>query len=632
MPSNAIDWGQPLQVLGRGSFGVVCKVQYNDSEMAAKRLDLTGNERARLSVEEMLREFKAMARICHPNVVKLYGVTVDDPTYVCLLMELANHGTLRDMLQNRRDEVLNSPLQQLRLSHDLVSGLAYLHERQPRPMLHHDLKSANVLLFSKAGNALPTAKLGDFGLATGISRTTYGEQSVTRLGGGTVTYEAPEAFDAQYFTASDVYSLAIIYWELLTADLPWHDDHARPYTRAQIMMRVVIRGERPPLPTTDRNEACAALRSIVQQAWAQLPEQRPTATHLREELRIELQRESRRQGIEHFPSFTFRRGALALAAALSSANAPSIASRGACSEEDACSTPTPAATDTSIVSTIDVFISLQAGDVDEEAAQLQRLLEARRLSVYMSTMQLSSSAPTDTVYAALQSARLVVLMASEAYGQRGAIGYGTYEQFQFVMEEGKTMYLIKMCEQWRAPQMRFHLGGRVLYQLWMPHTEMPPDLVSNILSKLAGLQAPQQLAVTASEPSQVRRATCQDGASLRSSMLSQQSSQDGSSYPLTGEDDLFDVFISLRFGEAAQEGQQLKAALEACGRSVFVCNQLAGVNLMDTIHAALVGMLLIFLRVSAFHSPALRARRLKARLHPRDEDVWHAHNHRLFDI
>jgi len=79
-----------------------------------------------------------------------------------------------------------------------------------------------VLLFSEGGRKLPTAKLGDFGLATGVSLTTYGEQSVTRVGGGTVTYEAPEAFDGQYSTASDVYSLAVIFWELLTADLPWH--------------------------------------------------------------------------------------------------------------------------------------------------------------------------------------------------------------------------------------------------------------------------------------------------------------------------------------------------------------------------------------------------------------------------
>ena len=75
-------------------------------------------------------------------------------------------------------------------------------------MLHHDLKSRNVLLCnaqstpvgssavgsSPDAEVLLTAKIGDFGLTTGISRTTYGESSTTRCGGGTLAYKAPETF------------------------------------------------------------------------------------------------------------------------------------------------------------------------------------------------------------------------------------------------------------------------------------------------------------------------------------------------------------------------------------------------------------------------------------------------------
>ena len=49
----------------------------------------------------------------------------------------------------------------------------------------------------------------------------------------------------------------------------------------------------------------------------------------------------------------------------------------------------------------------------------------------------------------------------------------------------------------------------------------------------------------------------------------------------------YDIFISLRFGEAGTEGALLKSAMERAGKRVFLCNMLAGENLMDTIYAAL---------------------------------------------
>lgn len=77
--------------------------------------------------------------------------------------------------------------------------MAHLHAHTPHPILHRDLKSANVMLNSDAARTAPVAKIGDFGPATGAGSgsTTAGHAlssvSATRHGGGTCAYKAPEA-------------------------------------------------------------------------------------------------------------------------------------------------------------------------------------------------------------------------------------------------------------------------------------------------------------------------------------------------------------------------------------------------------------------------------------------------------
>ena len=63
---------------------------------------------------------------------------------------------------------------QIWIAHDIASALAYCHAQTPQPLLHHDIKSANVLLYShnEAGVPRLTAKVADFGLAVGVSSAT----------------------------------------------------------------------------------------------------------------------------------------------------------------------------------------------------------------------------------------------------------------------------------------------------------------------------------------------------------------------------------------------------------------------------------------------------------------------------
>ena len=159
----------------------------------------------------------------HPNIVSIIGVVLDHSDWVCLLMELAELGSLRQLLDTSPDKVVGQAPVQLALALDVALGLAFLHAQEPKAVLHRDVKSANVLLFLKDG--LMMAKVADFGLASGLHGTSLAS-TVRGVGGltGTYAYMAPEAWDSAYSTRSDVYSFGLVLWELLTGERPWRKD------------------------------------------------------------------------------------------------------------------------------------------------------------------------------------------------------------------------------------------------------------------------------------------------------------------------------------------------------------------------------------------------------------------------
>ena len=146
--SSEIDWTKGREV-GRGAFGVVHDVPCMGLHIAAKRMDVTiGRQRAELE-RLLLREFRALHKVMHANVVRVLGVVVDDPSYVCLLTELATRGSLRLLLDSTPDGVVQQPTVQISLTNDMAIGMAYLHSLEP-PIIHHDIKPENVLSLSRS--------------------------------------------------------------------------------------------------------------------------------------------------------------------------------------------------------------------------------------------------------------------------------------------------------------------------------------------------------------------------------------------------------------------------------------------------------------------------------------------------
>lgn len=101
---------------------------------------------------------------------------------------------------------------QLLIMLDIAHGLQYLHLRKPS-VIHRDCKSSNILITSKG-----TAKIADFGLAK-VKQST---RSMVRSLVGTVNWQAPELWHAhpKYNHKVDVFSCALVYWEMLQWHLP----------------------------------------------------------------------------------------------------------------------------------------------------------------------------------------------------------------------------------------------------------------------------------------------------------------------------------------------------------------------------------------------------------------------------
>jgi hypothetical protein len=293
VPSSAI---VIVRVLSHeGSFGDVHLVRWRGVSMAFKTIRTGGSEAARDAVRGALKEARALNEAKHENVIRLEGICIDDPQRMGVLMEYAEQGTLRHVLEANPDM---ADSQQRLLIRGILRGLVKLHSHTPTPILHGDLKATNVLVAQDG-----TPKLADFGLASGASSSLAGmNMSKTHRGGGTPVYSAPELFkhlfeevsdsddeDSEkaaggtvsvYTMACDLYSAGILVWEVVTGENPWgkdvqkwSQDKTASQVEKKLAAKVLTKQKRPPVP----DDCDPPLESIIKRLWHQDPAQRPPA-------------------------------------------------------------------------------------------------------------------------------------------------------------------------------------------------------------------------------------------------------------------------------------------------------------------------------------------------------------------
>ncbi|CAL5064931.1 unnamed protein product [Urochloa decumbens] len=196
------------RVLGKGGHGTVYKGIVNGNPVAIKKCTLIDERQKKEFGKEML----ILSQINHKNIVKLVGCCIEVEVPM-LVYEYIPNGTMFELIHGRNKTLRISFSVLLRIAQEAAEGLSFLHSYASPPILHGDVKTANILLDESY-----MAKVSDFGAS--ILAPSDKEQYVTMVQ-GTVGYLDPEYMQTCQLTEkSDVYSFGVILLEVLTGEVP----------------------------------------------------------------------------------------------------------------------------------------------------------------------------------------------------------------------------------------------------------------------------------------------------------------------------------------------------------------------------------------------------------------------------
>ncbi|XP_062519790.1 probable serine/threonine-protein kinase DDB_G0271682 isoform X2 [Corticium candelabrum] len=250
-----------------GSFGEVFRAERTDTNDIVAVKVLSGPRRLKEEQERMFRkEVAILSGLAHPNIVKFLGVCFHASFYA-FVMEFVENGNLDALLLEKLEVHLDwrEWVCLARMAREVAVAMEYLHRQQP-PIVHRDLKSANILV-----DANYHCKVSDFGLSKvrGISTFTTARQKKNFNPNGTLPFIPPERFDQseveEKARKGDVYSYGMILWQM--------KEKARPFGDNDVAIRaMVLSGARPAI--TESDDCPSQVTSLIKVCWAQKPDQR----------------------------------------------------------------------------------------------------------------------------------------------------------------------------------------------------------------------------------------------------------------------------------------------------------------------------------------------------------------------
>ncbi len=234
-----------------------------DRNVAIKVLrgDLSNDEKF---VRRFQREALSASSLAHPNIVEMYDVGEDEGTYY-IVMEYVEGKTLKQLLKKRGTLTLSEAID---IMSQLTDGMAHAHDSY---IIHRDLKPQNIMIRDDG-----QIKITDFGIAMALNAT---QLTQTNSVMGSVHYLPPEQASGKGCTIkSDIYSMGIIFYELLSGSLPFRGDNA---------VEIALKHMREPLPSLrEENSAIPqSIENIIRRATAKNPKNRyESAREMHEDL------------------------------------------------------------------------------------------------------------------------------------------------------------------------------------------------------------------------------------------------------------------------------------------------------------------------------------------------------------
>lgn len=265
-----------IKMLGEGGMANVYLAQDTilDRKVAVKVLrgDLANDEKF---VRRFQRESLAASSLSHPNIVEMYDVGEDEGNFF-IVMEYVDGKTLKQLIRKRGSltiqEVIDIMLQ-------LTDGLAHAHDSY---IIHRDIKPQNILIVDSG-----LVKITDFGIAMALNSS---QLTQTNSVMGSVHYLPPEQASGKGSTIkSDIYSLGVLMYELLTGKLPFRGDNA---------VEIALKHMKEPIPSIKKelDDVPNSIENIIMRATSKNPKNRYNdAREMYQDLKTALDKERKNE-------------------------------------------------------------------------------------------------------------------------------------------------------------------------------------------------------------------------------------------------------------------------------------------------------------------------------------------------